>query len=107
MIAERAQLLDDTLEAEREDERAMQRRLRDGLLRIELPVRPPHPSVLHGHARESVEPVLLREILDMTEGSFYDVLLAQVFVNGFRLCRRFYDDEILGHGRVRTEPLLL
>jgi hypothetical protein len=33
----------------------------------------------------------------MTERSFNNVLLAQVFVDGFRLCRRFHDYQSFCH----------
>src|SRR4051794_31361400 len=38
----------------------------------------------------------------MTEGSFDDVLLAQVFIDGFRLCRRFHDYQSLWHKEIFT-----
>ena len=41
--------------------------------------------------------VLLGKIFDMTEGSFDNELLAQVFVDGFRLCRRFHDYQSFCH----------
>ena len=41
--------------------------------------------------------ILLGKIFDMTERSFDDVLLAQVFVDGLRLCRRFHDYQSFCH----------
>ncbi len=41
--------------------------------------------------------VSLGKILDMAERSFDDILLTQVFVDGFRLCRRLHDYQSFCH----------
>jgi hypothetical protein len=41
--------------------------------------------------------IALGQILNMTEGSFDDKLLAQVFVDGLRLCGRFHDYQSFWH----------
>jgi len=41
--------------------------------------------------------VLLGKVLNMSERSFDDKLLAQVFVDGLRLCRRLHDYQSLCH----------
>jgi len=41
--------------------------------------------------------IAFRQIFNMTEGSFDDKLLAQVFVYGFRLGGRFHDYQSLCH----------
>src|SRR5205085_428055 len=41
--------------------------------------------------------ILLGQIFNMTEGSLYDVLLAKVLTDGFRLRGGFYDDERVCH----------
>jgi hypothetical protein len=46
--------------------------------------------------------VLLGKILNMAERSFDNVLLAQVFVDGLRLRRRFHDYQSLWHMRFHT-----
>ncbi len=45
--------------------------------------------------------VLLRKILDVAERSLYDVLLAEIFADRFRLRRRFDDDERFCHDLFR------
>ncbi len=41
--------------------------------------------------------ILLGKIFDVTERSFHHVLLAQIFVDGLRLCRRFHDYQSFCH----------
>ena len=41
--------------------------------------------------------ILLRQIFHVTQRSLYDVLLAEIFSDSFRLRRRFDDDERFSH----------
>jgi len=41
--------------------------------------------------------VLLGQVLNVAQGSLDHILLAQILADGFRLRRRFDDDEILSH----------
>ena len=46
--------------------------------------------------------VFLREILNMAQRRFDDELLTQIFIDGFRLDRRFHDYESFRHKKTST-----
>ena len=54
-------------------------------------------AVLHIHGQ-----IFLGEILNMAQRSFDDVLLTQIFIDGFRLDRRFHDYESFRHKKTST-----
>ena len=48
---------------------------------------------------------LLRQVEDVADGGFDDVVAAQILIDGFRLCRRLYNDERTCHSAVLTPYL--
>ena len=48
---------------------------------------------------------LLRQVEDVADGGFDDVVAAQILIDSLRLCRRLYDDERTCHSAVLTPYL--
>ncbi len=57
-------------------------------------------TVLHIHGQ-----IFLGEILNMTQRSFDNVLLAQIFIDGFRLDWRFHDYKSFRHNKTSTTSI--